>query len=627
MSFVHEHQVPAIQPLVITPSPVKGESLLGFILRTAELNGYESPMKLLHYAGMDDNEARSVRPSLAKLAPLLGKKAEALKESGLDEASQSKGRYIEVMGHSIPSIFTRCKQASVCVECVKENGYIEGFHEIKYAVACPTHGTKNVHRCPACNQLLNWQRPGLAKCRCGADLTQYASDTVEDSAILVLLSVLRDKLMQTPLNLALLEDYGFPVEGLQDISVNTLLSVIYRFGLFNETSVSGNKEWDAVATTAKALSNWPYRFHEYLAEVHAPNANLESSGLRGQFNTFYESFFKNIANEDEVQFLREAFIQFGQQCWRKAIVHPKLQVQEPSETMGMQQLADQLGVQPSTLRKLIADGHVSVDCRTLNTTCKQLTLSPQQPFEFAQGKRLGLKEAAECLGIPVDVLRAYRRLGLYQAKHLVVPVKLFHERDVVSLREALMQDQEITVFEPEQYHVTLAGVMRMKMTAEMKALWLDTVRKREIMAFAKLTDKPSGLVFESDRVKSFFKSLRSKLQGTVSLSEASMELTIGIANLYQLVKLGLLHTHYLQAYGMRIKQSSIDRFSQRFIGCHDVANIKQMTQQSVYLLCHQLQIPILRLGDTVMSQASYWIPRAQAQLLGVNDSLDYSLVA
>ena len=70
MKVTSEHQAQAIQPLVITPSPFRGESLPGFILRTAERNGYESPMKLLHYAGMDDNEARSARPSLEKLAPL-----------------------------------------------------------------------------------------------------------------------------------------------------------------------------------------------------------------------------------------------------------------------------------------------------------------------------------------------------------------------------------------------------------------------------------------------------------------------------------------------------------------------------------------------------------------------------
>ena len=36
----------SIQPLVMTPSPIAGESLPGFILRAAELNGYDSPMKL-----------------------------------------------------------------------------------------------------------------------------------------------------------------------------------------------------------------------------------------------------------------------------------------------------------------------------------------------------------------------------------------------------------------------------------------------------------------------------------------------------------------------------------------------------------------------------------------------------
>lgn len=123
MKIASERQVLAIQPLVITPSPVTGESVLGFILKASEVNGYASPMKLLHYAGMDDNEARSARPPLDKLAPLFGKTSEELKAAGLDNISECKGRYVEVMGHNIPSMFTSCKHASLCIECVKENGY------------------------------------------------------------------------------------------------------------------------------------------------------------------------------------------------------------------------------------------------------------------------------------------------------------------------------------------------------------------------------------------------------------------------------------------------------------------------------------------------------------------------
>lgn len=412
MTYTSEHQVlivdDSIQPLVITPSPVKGESLPGFILRTAELNGYDSPMKLLHYVGMDDNEARSARPSLDKLAGLYGKSVSELKTTGLDSADgQQKGRHLQVMGHSIPFMFTRSKHAGVCLECVEENGYIDGFHELKYAVACPKHQIRTINTCSSCQQLLSWHRMGLTRCSCGADISQIAPEKLTDAAMSALLGILYAKLMRQPLNQAQIEGCGFPLMAIEQMSIQTLLSMIYRFGLFNNkhnnSGTEDDTDWIAVKTTAEVLSDWPHRFHDYLEQVHAPSANLKVSGLRGQFNSFYESFFKNIAQDHELQFMREAFISFGQNRWRQAAMHPKLSQLITGQAMGMQQLASQLGVHPSTLRKMIADKVINVEVNELNATRKLLTLSAQQPFEFASGSRLSLKQVAQQLDIPVDI--------------------------------------------------------------------------------------------------------------------------------------------------------------------------------------------------------------------------------
>jgi len=618
----------SLQPLVVTPTPEQGESVLGFILRTAALNGYDNPNRMLRYAGMTDNETRSARPPLAKLAHLYNQSVDALKSSGLDYTEAGyHGRQIPVLGQSIHSMFTRCKHTGICVECVRERGYIEAYHELKYAVACPVHGVKTMYHCPACNQSLDWQRPGLAMCRCGTDLTHYTSAIVEHPVILTLLGVLRDKLMRVPLNEALLEEHGFPVKGLQGLSVNTLLSVIYRFGLFNETIASDNKEWDAVVTTAQILTNWPHGFHDYLEQVHAPRANLELSGLRGQFNTFYESFFKNIANENEVEFLREAFIQFGQQRWHQAMLHPLFKPAAGNEVVGMRQLAHQLGVQPSTLRKLITDGHVLVDTQVLNVTRKRLTLSPQQPFAFAAGQRLSLKQAAQRLDIPVDVLRAYRSQGLYQAKHLVVPIQLFHERDVDVLHQDLMQGLSPIDLQPEKHHITLEAIMRMKVTAEIKALWLAAVRDKNMQAIAAHTALPSGLVFDSSEVKAYITTLQATLQNTMPLSDVKNLLGINTANLYSMIQHGLLNPRYLQQHGLRITGDSLDQYQRTFIKCREIAQIKNVTQQSIKQLCLQMQIPLFQLGRQTSTQISHWIPRTHAGLLGENYAWNYCLAA
>lgn len=618
----HDTIQASLAPLVVTPTPYSGESTLGFILRTAAMNGYRSPNKMLRYARMSENEIRSARPPLAKLARLYGRSAESLKSEGLDGAESGySGRQIPLAGYAVHSMFTRCKHAGLCVECVREYGYIEAYQELKYAVACPRHGVKTLYHCPQCQQSLDWQRPGLTRCHCGADLMQVNLTKLNAPEVLALLGVLRAKLLNLSLDIATLLDLGFNIEGLQGMSLNTLLSVIYRFGLFNGKTEQ-SQEWDVVATTAHVLSQWPHRFHEYLANRHAPHANLSVSGLRGQFNSFYESFFKNIANNAEVQFLRDAFIQFGQQRWQKAIVDPKLSTTSSTD-FGMQQLSSQLGVQPSTLRKLIKDGHVRVDMQILKATRKRLVLSPQQPFEFASGLRLSLKQAAQRLDIPVNVLRAYRAQGLYQPKYLVVPIELFHERDVDNLHQDLMQGLTASKFKLESQHITLEAVMRMKVSAEVKALWLDAVRNRKISAIAALSDFPSGLVFDQVNAKIFIDKITHALENTVSLRAIKDSLGINAKSLFSLVRAGLLKTEYSQIYGMRITDKSFLAIQQQLTTIRDLV----LAERSNDLSWHQLEMPLLSNVQDKQIKTDAQPPKAKLISTSPNNDWCFSLVA
>lgn len=629
MTSVREHQAQAVQPLVITPSPFTGESLPGFILRTAERNGY-SPMKLLHYAGMDDNEARSARPSLKKLAPLFGKSAAELKAAGLDsQEAKHTGRHLQIMGHSIPSMFTRSKHASACLECVREYGYIDGFHELKYAVACPEHRIRTVRNCVACHKPLSWHREGMTKCSCGADIIQTDAEKITNSAVLTLLGILYAKLMRQPLNQEQMDGCGFPVEAMEQLSIQALLSIIYRFGLFSGVKAAeADIDLIAVETAADVLSDWPHRFHDYLFKVHAPNANLKVSGLRGQFNSFYESFFKNIDQDQELQFMRDAFVEFGQQHWQQASVHPKLSPGIAGHTMGMQQLATRLGVQPSTLRKMIEDKVINVEINELNATRKLVKLAEQQPFEFALGRRFGLKETAQRLDIPVEVMRAYRSHGYYQARYFA-PMHMFHERDVEELQRRLMQGRQFKVpFLISRHHITLSQVMRLKITSEMKAMWLNAVSKRQIQAVGTVSALPSGLVFDSRNVKSYLENIRLSLQNTLSLNDVQSELQIDCSTLFALVKQGLLEKSCLQGLGLRITEASLNHFNESMIACRQVASLKNITQKAVLKLCRQMRIPVIQIASRGhLNRITCWIPRFQLNLLGISDVTQQQLAA
>lgn len=409
----------ASQLLPITPSPTLHESVQGFLLRLAELNAYDSPVKLLNFSGFDSNEARAVRPSLDKIGQLIGKSAQDLRTAGLDEAGSSV-RFLPVMGHSVSTMHSKSKQAGFCLCCVQENGYIDGFHELKYAVACPKHMQKTIQACPACHKKLSWQRLGLTRCSCGFDLAETTPAKVDHPAMLALLGILYAKLMRQPLDKAQIETCGFPYTAMEQLSIQTLLSMIYRFGLFDsktKDSSVDDGDWMAVQTTAEALSDWPYRFYDYIEQTHAPTANLKVSGLRGQFNSFYESFFKNIAQDQELEFMRDAFISFGRQRWKKAAIDPKRKDKAQSNVVGINGLAKVTNIHPHTLRGLVAKGLIEINGRSDTAQPRDVfDLTRQQRFAFAEDKSLSVKKAAEILDIPVDVLKAYRAQGLYQAR-------------------------------------------------------------------------------------------------------------------------------------------------------------------------------------------------------------------
>jgi len=208
------------QRLAVAPSPAKGEALSGFILRTSAQNGYTNPAKLFSYAGMTDNEARSVRPPLEKLAPLYGKTTDELIVAGLDHVDDATpARHLPVMGQSIPFMFTRSKNAGFCLQCVQEHGFISGFHELKYALACPHHHCKTILTCSSCKSPLNWHRRNLTTCSCGADLSLSLPQKVENAAMLALLGILHAKLMREPLPQDEMKALGFPIEAIEQISI------------------------------------------------------------------------------------------------------------------------------------------------------------------------------------------------------------------------------------------------------------------------------------------------------------------------------------------------------------------------------------------------------------------------
>lgn len=603
------------QQLLVTPVPHPGESYMGFLLRTSEANGYSSVNTILRHAGLSENEMRSARPPLAKLAPLYGRKVEDF--AALGDTVTANGRYLPVMGHVLPAIYLRSKHARLCPDCVVEDGHVSAFWELRHATACHRHRKKALETCPVCERKLDWWRTGLATCACGHDLREAAGDEITSVAVLTLLGVIEATLRGEELKAESLSYAGFPVAGLKTMSLSTLLGILYRLENFLEAQDAVSPEHAALETAADIFNAWPTGFHRYLERVHAPKADMQATGLRGQFESFYEAFFKQGLPREEMKFMHEAFVEFGQHHWKQASIHPQLLGKSSSNIVGIEGLAKAIGVMPSTARMLVATGTIPVHAHHPKNGRMLFDLSQQMPFAFAEGKSLSLDSAAQILDLPVTVLRAYRARGYYQARHLASPMKLFHEKDVAELKTELMKDCSRIEIEDEVRYKTLRKVMMQKLgPSEVKAALVDAIRKRRITPIGIAGNLPADLILEARAVKEFLLSMSDDCTDSVSVDTCIELLDCDEVAIRLLIQQGYLE--YLNTeFGVRITRESFDRFHSKFISLRAVSRIKKLTKQEVGNLCEEMAIDQLVLDQNHASLRNTFIRRQYLPLLGI----------
>ena len=603
--------------LIVTPWPEHGESYMGFLLRSSEDNGYPSINTMFRHAGLTENEMRSARPPMEKLAPLYGRHVSTFNVLG--NRPTPGVRHMSLMRHTLPTLYLRSKHARVCPECIRSRECQEAFWELRHAVACHRHQRMAISRCPACDKDLDWWRKGLTVCGCGHDFGNQLGERITNMAMLTLLELMHAKLTDTKVDSAALAYVGFPVKAVNHLSLNSLLGIIHRLENFVEdTDAKQGKEYLGLEAAAEVLSCWPDGFNRYLERVHAPHADMKAKGLRGQFESFYEAFFKQGLPWDEIEFLHKAFVDFGKHHWKQASIHPNLLGNQASSIVGIEGLSKAIGVRPSTARKLVAKGVIPVHARHPDNDHKLFDLSQQMPFEFAKGKSLSLEAAAGILDIPATILRAYRTRGYYVSRHLPSPLTLYHERDVEEFKADLLKDRTRMNASDELRYTTLRKVMLKKLGAsEVKAAFIDAVRKGDIQPLGIAGEQPGDLIFDARIVKDFLDRLMGRIAGTVSVEQAQKILDVDANTISALIKAQRLE-YANTDLGIRISDESLREFSSKFASCRAVAKLKFLTQQQVVNLCAELEIGVLRFNGKGRLTTSIFIEKSQLTWLGIH---------
>lgn len=589
--------------LVRTPSPHKNESLLGFILRVSELNGYETPYHILRLANINHDQVTAGFP-IHKFVEILGNKAEALKKVSYEKSiSNSKKREFKIversLGASVKNAPLRMQELAICPQCVVEHGYIDAFFDLSIAIACPKHKRTVVHKCHQCGNNLRLFRPGLLTCKCGADLRDSPFESIGNDTY-EFMEIAHSKLYEQDISTKA-NTCNFPTRSLAALSLPAFLYMITSLGHKNfALSNSGEPSAEErVKAGLDVLKNWPTSYYNFLDKVGTISTKngIKSAGLRNQFSGFYESMFKGRKFSKEISFLREEFIRFGNAKWGKSTIgfkDAKGLLADEKRFISKSEYARLYRLTHPKIEKMIEDGilvqrELKIGARTMRIIDTEKTQSPSESKGLLSGR-----QAAAQLGLPLSVLQHLRETKVfhtrfrrgYESSWHIDDVELFLERglNLASIGEL---DTNLT---------TLEAAMRFKFKdVKTKADIVTAIFDGRLTPVGRLGSKLDSLLVDKVQLEDFALKKRSTLNGnTYTLEQVSQLTGIHIMAVVSAVDAGLLIGNTFDR-NIRVPAVSVELFNQNYIPLSKIAEKLGSLAQHLWRTCRTHHIEVISL--------------------------------
>jgi hypothetical protein len=591
--------------LVRTPTPNPTESLLGYVLRVSEENGYDTPWHVLRLSGIVQGQMRTAGFPVEKLATVLGVGADTLVHHAYQEFSGTV-RHFKILGHRLGQGLNegpfRIRQPAFCPQCVVELGYIDAFWDLATAVACPRHGTSAQKVCSSCAAPVNWFRPGLLKCKCGAAFDEIEPTPVSEG-LRALMSVFYSKLHGMPVSEAE-NPCGFPLRQLDNCPFGSLIQIARSLGHWNLTGqgLDGQDDEHILLAAVDALRDWPAGFHGMLRRLGEKylKEGGEAAGLRKQFDSFYGSMFINRDSAMDAVFLRDEFVSFGQFHWGHALIDVKLfgrrgeQEKNEARFISKTDFAKRYGLWKPTMDRLIRTSAISTKrIKTGKTTRVLVDLEKSRLPVDSLGKVTD-REAARQVGLPVSVLDWARRVGLYVAKVRGGYESSWHQDDVNEFIERGL------ALAPG---IGLAGE-GVPVARAMRLILRDTVAKADIIGamfdgrlrvIGRSGDNFAGMLLDSKELEEFVRLKRiGVLNDTYSASDVARETGLDSMVVYDAVAKGMLELEVVDGHE-RLTRRSIDSFQARYVLLVNLAGELDTSARTLLRCCRKHDIPVISL--------------------------------
>ncbi len=296
------------------PPPFFDESPRSYLIRLSEANGYPNSQTLIQLLGEVPQYVVTSGWDYGNLKSVLGSTAALPDGFGYRRPEMQVRECAQLMGHEIHTRHLGLKKSRICVQCVKNLGYVPIASDLKAFLACEKHGLMLLKTCPSCGSRIQFRRPGLLICTCGANLGD-AEQEVAPTSLTAFGEIIDAVLRRTPENLLQAYDLGMPVEHLLKMDLEVLLKVFV--GIAN--AIKSMSEWrgarrhfsqlvEAIPDAATVLTQWPHRFHGLCkAWQEHPNKHYADNGFRANFNWLFTRLHKNLKERrSQTTFMLEA---------------------------------------------------------------------------------------------------------------------------------------------------------------------------------------------------------------------------------------------------------------------------------------------------------------------------------
>lgn len=320
--------------LNVTPKPEPDESPVGYALRLAERNGYETPTVILRLAGLDISSLQHCQFvfgdqwDVSPLSRLTGATvASFLRLRYAAAGSDTPCHRFLVFGSPVRRYFINAKMPKVCPDCLREGGYCRKIWELIPVTACPSHRRTLLDECPGCRGRITWVRRSVSVCPCGYDWREATPSPVEDSGLHAVLRIHRlcglssgedfsgAGTKETPADGLDLEHYLYALSFIAGQHEGALDATGRLFAKSRRRDRRNAELHGAFAGAAAVLEDWPVNFESFLDWRRTRlNDSGSLTGLHKDFGSLYPGLYFNLS-QPPFDFMRRAFEDYVLSRW------------------------------------------------------------------------------------------------------------------------------------------------------------------------------------------------------------------------------------------------------------------------------------------------------------------------